>query len=111
MIITICKVNGTRVQKALPPWNARLLGISPMQSPNMKTRTTPANAKTKGSGNQRSLQVESARPKRTRGPSDSLLAGTGFFAVLVTPVFAITFALRIVRVVYVCDGRLCTCYN
>src|ERR1039458_728874 len=32
----------------------------------MKTMTIPANAKTRGSGNQRSLQVASANPKRAK---------------------------------------------
>src|ERR1035437_10947178 len=34
--------------------------------PKMKTMTTPASAKTRGSGNQRSLQVAKASPKRAK---------------------------------------------
>src|ERR1017187_9064861 len=66
MIITICMVNGTRVQKFLAPWMASLLADSWRHSPKMKTMTIPASAKTRGSGNQRSLQVARANPKRAK---------------------------------------------
>src|ERR1700723_2797138 len=66
MIITICMVNGISDQKPLPPWMARSVGFSPAATPIRKTTTMPTSAKTRGSGNQRSLQLESATPMRAR---------------------------------------------
>src|SRR5664280_2416180 len=45
---------------------ASLLADSWRHNPKMKTMTTPASAKTRGSGNQRSLQVAKASPKRAK---------------------------------------------
>src|SRR5262249_7668708 len=62
--ITICIVKGIRAQKLLPPSIAIFAGVSPVETPIRNTITTPRNAKTRGSGNQRSLQFANARPVR-----------------------------------------------
>src|SRR6516162_8009239 len=69
MIINICMVNGTSDQKLLPPAIASFDGLSRSNRPVRNTTTMPINANTNGSGNQRSLQLASARPKRTSNPS------------------------------------------
>src|SRR5215472_10772356 len=69
MIITICMVNCTSDQKPLPPAMASFAGLSPKASPVTNTNTIPRNAKTSGSGNQRSLQFARASPSRTITPS------------------------------------------
>ena len=61
MIITICMVKGIRDQKPLPPWMAKSTGLSPAATPIRKTTTIPTSANTRGSGNQRSLQLEARR--------------------------------------------------
>jgi len=74
--IAICMVNGTRVQNAAPPWMARFAGLSPSMTPNTKTITTPRNAKTSASGNQRSLAAASRSAARSNG----LLGAGGMLA-------------------------------
>src|SRR5579875_3267551 len=64
MMNTICMVKGTSAQKLFTPSMASLLADSRSHNPVTKTTRIPNNAKTRGSGNQRSLQVASARPKR-----------------------------------------------
>src|SRR5215469_11591094 len=70
MTMTICMVKGTRDQKLFPAWIARLAGVSPTASPIRKTTATPSRAKTKGSGNQRSVQLAITSPHCARRPSD-----------------------------------------
>src|SRR5712692_5929665 len=73
--MTIWMVKGASVQKLLPASTASAEGLSPVAVPARKTTTTPASAKTSGSGNQRSLHSARARPRRTSGPWVSEVVG------------------------------------
>ncbi len=59
-------VKGMSDQNPLPPWMARSTGFSPGDYSDQKDNDDADKRKAKGSGNQRSLQLESATPMRAK---------------------------------------------